>query len=55
MGLGKTVQTLARIVQGQHTPAEKKVYKGGTLWVAVFTNSPNTRLCVGYGLGCLNG
>lgn len=31
MGLGKTVQTLARIVEGRHTPSEKKAYKGGTL------------------------
>jgi hypothetical protein len=31
MGLGKTVQTLARIVDGRHTAVEKKTYKGGTL------------------------
>ncbi|WVQ77121.1 hypothetical protein IAR50_006804 [Cryptococcus sp. DSM 104548] len=32
MGLGKTVQTLARIVEGKPTAAEKKAgYKGGTL------------------------
>jgi SNF2 family DNA or RNA helicase len=34
MGLGKTVQTLARIVEGVATPAEIKAgYKGGTLYV----------------------
>lgn len=34
MGLGKTVQTLARIVDGKATAAEKKAgHKGGTLWV----------------------
>jgi hypothetical protein len=31
MGLGKTVQALARIVEGRHTASEKKTYKGGTL------------------------
>jgi SNF2 family DNA or RNA helicase len=31
MGLGKTVQTLARIVEGQPTAGEKRLYKGGTL------------------------
>ena len=33
MGLGKTVQTLARVVQGKHTAAEKKSFRGGTLLV----------------------
>ena len=34
MGLGKTVQTLARIVEGASTAAERKAgYKGGTLSV----------------------
>lgn len=34
MGLGKTVQTLARIVEGKPTAAEKKAgYKAGTLYV----------------------
>lgn len=32
MGLGKTVQALARIVEGVPTAAERKAgYKGGTL------------------------
>ena len=35
MGLGKTVQTLARIVEGIPTAAERMAgYKGGTLWVS---------------------
>lgn len=35
MGLGKTVQTLARIVEGVATNAERKAgYTGGTLIVA---------------------
>jgi SNF2 family DNA or RNA helicase len=32
MGLGKTVQTLARIVEGVHTAPERKAgFKAGTL------------------------
>ncbi len=34
MGLGKTVQTLARIVEGIKTEAERKAgYRGGTIYV----------------------
>lgn len=40
MGLGKTVQTLARIVEGKPTAAEKKVgYKAGTLYVSFWISS----------------
>lgn len=31
MGLGKTVQTLARIVEGKPTVGDTRLYKGGTL------------------------
>jgi hypothetical protein len=44
MGLGKTVQTLARIVEGAPTAQERKAgFKGGTLWVSA-VSLPKTTL-----------